>query len=66
MYSRTLNEDGHVTSRCLYCFMTVASEAKPHAELDRIEARHVCPEKALAQLLTREHWSLAQSWAPGK
>jgi hypothetical protein len=24
-------------------------------ELDRIEARHICPEKALAQLLLRGH-----------
>jgi hypothetical protein len=66
MYSRTINETGCTTSRCLYCFMTVASEAEAPGELDRIEARHVCPEKALAHLLAREHLVFAQTCAQTK
>ncbi len=58
MYSRRMDENGQITSRCLYCFMTIASEAEASAELDRIEGRHICPEKALAQLLAREHLGL--------
>jgi hypothetical protein len=49
-----------MTSRCLYCFMTVASETEAPGELDRVEARHVCPEKALAHLLAREHFGFAR------
>lgn len=60
MYSRTIDENGHTTSRCLYCFMTVASETEAQGELDGAEARHVCPEKALAHLLAREHFGFAQ------
>ncbi len=57
MYSRITNEKGSLNSRCLYCFNTVASDVEESNELDRIEARHICPEKALAQLLAR-----GQSW----
>jgi hypothetical protein len=66
MYSRTINETGHTTSRCLYCFMTVASETEGPGELDRIEARHVCPEKALAHLLAREHFGFVQTCMQAK
>jgi hypothetical protein len=66
MYSRTLDEKGHTTSRCLYCFMTVASETEPSAELERIESQHVCPEKALAQLLARQQWGLCPPCAQMK
>ena len=52
MYSRITNENGSLNSRCLYCFNTVASDVQIH-DLDRFEARHICPEKALAQLLAR-------------
>jgi hypothetical protein len=55
MYSRTHNENGSSNTRCLYCFLTVASEVESEIELDRVEARHICPEKALAQLLLRGH-----------
>jgi len=59
MYSRITNENGSVSSRCLYCFNTVASEVKTQNEIDRVEARHICPEKALAQLLARRHsWEI--------
>jgi hypothetical protein len=51
MYSRTQNENGTYNTRCLYCFMTIASAVETDAELDRLEARHICPERALADLL---------------
>jgi hypothetical protein len=33
----------------------VASDVETTIELDRVEARHICPEKALTQLLLRGH-----------
>jgi hypothetical protein len=54
MYSRTQNENGTYNTRCLYCFMTIASAVETDEELNRIEARHICPEKALAKLLELE------------
>jgi hypothetical protein len=55
MYSRTSNENGSLNSRCLYCFMKVATELEATVELDQVEAGHLCPEKALAHLLMRKH-----------
>ncbi len=54
MYSRTQNEDGTYDTRCLYCFMTIASAVKTVKELDEQEARHICPERALAELMELE------------
>ena len=54
MYSRTQNENGSFNTRCLDCFMTVASSVETEQELDRVEAHHICPEKALAQMLAQE------------
>ena len=51
MYSRTQNENGSYNSRCLDCFMTIASYVATEEELERREASHICPEKALAHLL---------------
>jgi len=51
MYSRTQNENGTYNTRCLYCFMTIASSVETDKELASIEARHICPERALAALL---------------
>ena len=51
MYSRTQNENGTYNTRCLYCFMTIASAVETDRELARLEARHICPERALAALL---------------
>jgi hypothetical protein len=51
MYSRTQNENGTYNTRCLDCFMTIASCAETEQELDRIEVRHTCPEKMLSVLL---------------
>jgi hypothetical protein len=54
MYSRTQNDNGSYNTRCLDCFMTVASCVETENELDRVEVHHICPEKALAQLLAQE------------
>jgi hypothetical protein len=51
MYSRTQNENGSYNTRCLDCFMTIASAVETNEELDRVEARHICPEKVLSELL---------------
>lgn len=54
MYTRTQNENGTFNTRCLYCFMTVASAMETPEELEHLEQRHLCPEKALAKLLDEE------------
>jgi len=54
MYSRTQNENGTYNTRCLYCFMTIASSVETDKELVRLESRHICPERALAELLSQE------------
>jgi len=54
MYSRTQNENGSFNTRCLDCFMTVASCVESEKELGQVEAHHLCPEKVLAQLLAQE------------
>jgi len=54
MYSRTQNDNGSFNTRCLDCFMTVASCIESVRELDRVEAHHICPEKVLAELLAQE------------
>lgn len=64
MYSHTQNDNGTFNTRCLYCFMTVASAVETSEELIRLEAKHLCPEKALAQLLTRD--KLAKIQAPAE
>jgi hypothetical protein len=51
MYSETQNENGTYNTRCLYCFMTVATAVETKEELERVEAQHVCPERALSELL---------------
>jgi hypothetical protein len=61
MYSRTQNDNGSYNTRCLDCFMTVASCVETPRELDRVEAHHVCPEKVLAQMFAREKANGAQS-----
>jgi len=60
MYSHSLSENGNVNSRCLYCFMTIASDVESEAELTHVETRHICPEKALARLLALERTALVQ------
>jgi len=51
MYSRTQNDNGTYNTRCLYCFMTISSAVESNEELDLLEARHVCPERALAEMV---------------
>lgn len=53
MFSHTQNENGTYNTRCLYCMMTVASAIATPEALEGIEAQHMCPEKALAELLAR-------------
>jgi hypothetical protein len=54
MYSRTQNENGTYNTRCLHCFMTIASSVETEQELNELELRHICPERALAELLSLE------------
>jgi hypothetical protein len=54
MYSRSQNDNGTYNSRCLDCFMTIASSVETEEELAVDERRHICPEKALANLLAQE------------
>ncbi len=61
MYSRTQNDNGTYNTRCLHCFMTVASAVESLEELRTVEARHLCPEKALADLVGHEKEIEAQA-----
>ncbi len=54
MYYRIQNENGSYNTRCLDCFMTIASSVEPEEELAAREQHHICPEKALADLLTQQ------------
>ena len=53
MYSRTQNENGTYNTRCLECMLTVATAVESEDDLAGIEGHHLCPEKALAQLVAR-------------
>lgn len=61
MYNRTQNENGTYNTRCLYCFMTVASAVENEFDLELVEMRHICPERALADLLGRRTESQSQA-----
>jgi hypothetical protein len=54
MYARTQNENGSYSTRCLDCFLTIASSIATEAELEALEGRHICPEKALAWLYAQQ------------
>jgi len=54
MYSRTQNENGTYNTRCLDCFMTIASCIETEEELTAREDHHICPERALAYLFHHE------------
>ncbi len=41
--------------------MTVASSIETEDDVERLESRHMCPERALAQLLTKETAIAAQA-----
>jgi hypothetical protein len=64
MYSHTQNENGTFNTRCLYCFMTVASAVESEDDLDQLEEHHVCPERALADLLA--HNAVPEAHADAK
>lgn len=53
MYSRTQNENGTLNTRCLDCFMTIASCVESEPEMEWIEACHLCPERVLSELFRR-------------
>jgi hypothetical protein len=61
MYHREQNENGTYNSRCLYCFLTIAFSLESERELVMAEAKHICPERALAELLAMEKAREAQS-----
>jgi hypothetical protein len=54
MFSRTQNENGSYNTRCLHCFITIASSVETEPELEQLEIRHLCPEKVLADLLAQD------------
>lgn len=54
MYSRIQNETLKYSTRCLYCFMTIASNIETPEDLEKIETAHICPEKAFAQLFAHK------------
>lgn len=54
MYSHTQNENGTYNTRCLYCFMTIASAIETEEQLAVLEAHHTCPERALANMVALE------------
>jgi hypothetical protein len=51
MYSRTQNENGTFNTRCLYCLLTVATAVESEEDLEQLESHHLCPERALAELV---------------
>jgi len=53
MFSHTQNENGTYNTRCLHCFMTIASSVESPEEMEQLELHHICPEKALADLLAQ-------------
>jgi hypothetical protein len=61
LYNRTQNDNGSYNTRCLYCFMTVASSIESEQSLDQLETRHICPERALADLLEQEKSLVAKT-----
>ena len=54
MYSRTQNENGTYNTRCLDCFMTIASSIETIEELELLEAR--LEEHVSTQLWARCRW----------
>ena len=49
MFHRSQDEKGRWSTRCLYCFMTVATELDTAEEAERKEQGHLCPERVLAE-----------------
>ncbi len=55
MYKRSQNDNGTYNTQCLHCFITVASAVQTPEELEWVEKHHLCPEKALSNLLIQEN-----------
>lgn len=51
MYSRTQNDNGTYNTMCLDCLRTIATSVETETDLELLEMHHMCPEKALTQLL---------------
>ena len=51
MYSRTQNENGTFNIRCLHCLLTIATSVESEEDLLQLESHHMCPERALAELV---------------
>lgn len=51
MYSRTQNENGTLNTRCLHCLLTIATSVESDEDLQQLELHHMCPERALAELV---------------
>jgi len=63
MFQRTRNEEGKHSTRCLFCFRTLTEGVESEEQLDRLEANHLCPERALKDLQEekeRAPWSDAK------
>lgn len=54
MYSRSQNDNGTFNTMCLDCLRTIATSVENETDLELLEIRHVCPEKALAQILAAQ------------
>jgi hypothetical protein len=61
LYHRTQNDNGSYNARCLHCFMTIATCIETELELEILETRHICPERALADLLEQEKQIVARA-----
>jgi hypothetical protein len=61
MYNRTQNENGTYNTRCLYCLLTIATSVETDEDLQRLEAQHICPERALSELLAKESANVAHA-----
>ena len=61
MYSRTQNDNGTLNTMCLDCLRTIATSMENETDLELVEMHHICPEKALAQLLAGKDLAEAQS-----
>jgi hypothetical protein len=60
MYSRTQNDNGTLNTMCLDCLRTIATSMENETDLELVEMHHICPEKALAQLLAGKDLAEAQ------
>jgi hypothetical protein len=60
MYNRTQNDNGTFNTMCLDCLHTIATSVENQTDVELLELHHVCPEKALAQMLSMRNESELQ------